>query len=300
VATSRILRLSLGALVGWTKLKNPVSRFFRPCFCCCDQLLTTTMPWCKDAYIDVAMNGRPFFAAAKSYSILAKQSSQTLQILRGATTLFQVFGVFAAATIGALTMFLYSWGHQLPPHTTYVLTCSGAVISFSTAMLYIMIFETVSNAILYCTVVEHLRSRKTGSQSGEPGGAVMAMFCPCVFRRELDALAQGDEAVVADYPPDLAVGGDVQGPEQKALLDRPVVAGYGDGGGGGGFRGAGGGNNLQEPSPVLIALDIARASQGGGRPIVAPARVKGKGKGKGQVQGQSQGQVLPESGIVGF
>lgn len=328
MASSRILRFVLGILGAWTKMDNPVSRFFRPCCSSCNFLLNTTIPWCKDAYTDVAMSGRAFVEAAINFRVLSKYSSQsfqTLQILRGATWLFQVFGVCAAACIGAVTMFVYSRGHDVDPHDTYLLACSGAVISFSTAMLFIMIFDTVSNTILYCIVVEQLRLRRDVPEaSGKVGNAVMAMFCPCAFyRRELGLFLLGEEP-----PPERTGSAPGDSADRQGLqgdLEGPPAGGGGGGGHGsvpsslgGGGGGSGGGWPGMPPvhnsagdggcgsctygswpgAPSMQATDCevgvaaSHLGKGGGRPGYAPVRSKGKGRGKGPSQVTGQAMVL--------
>mmetsp|Transcript_37230 Transcript_37230/g.105871 ORF Transcript_37230/g.105871 Transcript_37230/m.105871 type:complete len:692 (+) Transcript_37230:285-2360(+) len=183
VFLSRLLRLPLSLLVSWTKMHNPLGRIFSICCCCIDCLYSKTHPLSKNAFIDVAMNARPFVQAAKSADAVLMREADTIRILNGATWVFQFVGVTANAAFGACLMIWYSQcvvGDD--SDVTLVMAVAGATVSGATAFPFALIFDTVSDTILYCSEVEKLRHPPPPKASPPPARGVVSRYCHCLYK----------------------------------------------------------------------------------------------------------------------
>mmetsp|Transcript_119670 Transcript_119670/g.343770 ORF Transcript_119670/g.343770 Transcript_119670/m.343770 type:complete len:737 (+) Transcript_119670:93-2303(+) len=183
IFVTRFLRLPVGMIVSWTRLNNPVGRVFSHCCCGIESLYRAINPLSKNAFIDVAMNARPFFDAAHCADTVLMSEADTIRILNGATWVFQFVGVMANAALAACAMIWYC-GNVIGDDTDVVLVMSvaGAVTGGLTAFPFALIFDTVSDTIFYCSEVELLRNKSLQQQ--QPAlrkSNMVARLCPCVY-----------------------------------------------------------------------------------------------------------------------
>ncbi|CAK9111859.1 Choline transporter-like 1 [Durusdinium trenchii] len=162
-------RLTLGWLLEASQNQyNPVSYVISGC---CDTCLGcykrffTLMS--RNAYMDVSLQATAFNEASEHVNaILAMQhEASAMALLNGATWLFQLVGLAAIASIGHLAMGMeiqvVDRFHNLrsPDYVQQpeLLCVAGALLALAIAFPFMMLFDIVSDSILYCNTVQKMR-----------------------------------------------------------------------------------------------------------------------------------------------
>ncbi|CAK9016055.1 unnamed protein product [Durusdinium trenchii] len=138
------------------------------CDCCVSAYFTHLEPYCRNAYMDLALNARCFQESAWHASMVNAEFMATVNILNGATWIFQLAGLGAITSLGNFqiwTILRCYPGFQDPYSPDFVqnplfLACLGSVVSFVMAFPFMMIFDTVSDTILFAYIVQKLREEK--------------------------------------------------------------------------------------------------------------------------------------------
>ena len=125
-------------------------------------------PWCRNAYMDVALNSRCFHESAWHVSWVNAKFMTAVNILNGATWLFQLAGLGAITSLGHLqtcVIIKYYPGFEDPYSPDYVqnpflLSICGSVVAFTMAFPFMMIFDTVSDTVLFAYIVQKMREEK--------------------------------------------------------------------------------------------------------------------------------------------
>mmetsp|Transcript_34450 Transcript_34450/g.99242 ORF Transcript_34450/g.99242 Transcript_34450/m.99242 type:complete len:719 (-) Transcript_34450:93-2249(-) len=183
IFVTRLLRLPLSLLVSWTKMHNPLGKIFSFCCCGANHIYNKIHPLSKNAYIDVALNARPFWTAARCADAVMMHEADTIRILNGATWVFQFVGVTANAALGACLMIWYSnYVVGDDSDVTLVMAVAGAAIAGATAFPFALIFDTVSDTIFYCSEVDQLRHPPPPKPSRPGARGVVARYCPCLYK----------------------------------------------------------------------------------------------------------------------
>eukprot|EP00928_Gymnodinium_smaydae_P087369 TRINITY_DN7163_c0_g1_i1.p1 TRINITY_DN7163_c0_g1~~TRINITY_DN7163_c0_g1_i1.p1 ORF type:complete len:603 (-),score=118.63 TRINITY_DN7163_c0_g1_i1:101-1909(-) len=132
----------------------------------------------RNAFIEIAVNAKPFCPAAKRALKVVSSQAIAVGIVNGATWIIQVAGIGIIACGGAATTWFMCW-HVKPFNDVasehYVgdpvfVTGVAAAISFAVALAFVLVFDTVSDTILYCLASEELDGgprRSDGDASGE-------------------------------------------------------------------------------------------------------------------------------------
>lgn len=140
--------------------------------CCCDWLVDMYFdhfePWCRNAYMDLALNGQPFVKSALHASLVNAEFMTTVNILNGATWVFQLAGLGAITSLGHMqtcVIIRYYPGFTDPFSGDFVqnplfLSILGSVVAFVMAFPFMMIFDTVSDTILFAYIVQKIREEK--------------------------------------------------------------------------------------------------------------------------------------------
>ncbi|CAJ1368462.1 unnamed protein product [Effrenium voratum] len=170
VGTAQPFRIVLGVLSGAVRMEsNSVCAILS---CCCSfvvELYEVYLdPLSRNAYMDLALNAHNFYDCAYHAADVNAQHVDTVHILNGATWLFQVAGLGAITFLGHMQTCLiikYYPGFEDRYSPDYVqnpffLSICGAVVSFVMSFPFMMIFDTVSDTILFCWIVEKNREEK--------------------------------------------------------------------------------------------------------------------------------------------
>lgn len=167
VGSIQPLRLALGFVHAAVEMEsNSVLAVLSCCCNCVSDLYTLYLePLSRNAYMDLALNARDFWDSAAHALEVNSFQADTIHILNGATWLFQVAGLGAITFLGNLQTWLimrYYPGFLDPYSAVYVqdpafLAIGGAVASFTMAFPFMMIFDTVSDTILFCWIVHNQR-----------------------------------------------------------------------------------------------------------------------------------------------
>eukprot|EP00438_Fugacium_kawagutii_P007261 Skav221920 [mRNA] locus=scaffold5163:72528:89997:- [translate_table: standard] len=179
VGVAQPFRIAIGLLAGMVRLDgNSVGIF--SCFCSwiVDAYMVYLEPWCRNAYMDVALNGLNFYESALH---TAWEYMTVVNILNGATWLFQLAGLGAITSLGHLqtwdfdvsrpgtrcseVIIKYYPGFEDPFSPDYVqnpflLSLCGSAVAFIMAFPFMMIFDTVSDTILFAYIVQKMREEK--------------------------------------------------------------------------------------------------------------------------------------------
>lgn len=188
VYLSRFVRSLVTVLVSWTRVENPISRCFRHLCCACDGLFNSVNGLSKNAFIDVAMSGRGFYESAAGFQRLfedAEDDGEVFVILNGATWILQCLGIVANAGLGACYQLWYCVAYIGDDRGVVLLMALiGALAGGVAAAPFLLMFDTITDTILFCSRIDHLRH--VGSMVMKPvdAGPGMSRFCPCVFRRD--------------------------------------------------------------------------------------------------------------------
>lgn len=163
------IRLAFGLMAGLVSFdRNSVGLV--SCFCdCVVQVYRNSLePWCRNAYMDVALNSRCFHESAWHVSWVNAKFMTAVNILNGATWLFQLAGLGAITSLGHLqtcVIIKYYPGFEDPYSPDYVqnpflLSICGSVVAFTMAFPFMMIFDTVSDTVLFAYIVQKMREEK--------------------------------------------------------------------------------------------------------------------------------------------
>lgn len=161
-------RFVLGLMTGVARMDgNPIGRMIGACCCCCVSLYEGVFgPIGRNAYLEVVRSSRPFMESAwLSQDIL--DDDDTVHLLNGATFLFQALGVGIIGTLGnMLTQFAVKFGingkdFNEERDAWYVFNPSaeafaGTCVAVFVATPFMMLFDIVSDTVLYCYTVEGL------------------------------------------------------------------------------------------------------------------------------------------------
>jgi len=117
----------------------------------------------KEAYLVVSVESVNFFEAAeRAYNIIAMQV-EAVSSLQGATTLFQIGGLVSITTAGAalawgmcrlMSMFCES-SSSVFVSAPELVAAAAACVSLLTALSFTLIFDTVSDSMLFCWALEN-------------------------------------------------------------------------------------------------------------------------------------------------
>mmetsp|Transcript_137081 Transcript_137081/g.382248 ORF Transcript_137081/g.382248 Transcript_137081/m.382248 type:complete len:615 (-) Transcript_137081:428-2272(-) len=158
---------------------TPVGFLIGCCCCCCVSCFDRFFAFLTyNAYMDVAMNSTGFCQAARDALDVQGSEEEAIQILNGATWLFQIFGLCCIALLGDTVTFTIvrhsSFADTSDPHYVHnpeIMGLSGSIIAAFVAVPFLMIFDTVSDTIIYCYAV---RQRRAAAQGGEqPDGCLL-------------------------------------------------------------------------------------------------------------------------------
>ena len=168
-------RLTLGWILAATHNEyNPVGYMLGGC---CDSCLGCykrfLMLLNRNAYMDVSLQASPFDEAAQHVkSILSMEhEASALALLNGATWLFQIVGLASIASIGHLVVSFEIQAmdrlHNLrsPDYVQQptLLCLAGALLAIFIAFPFMMLFDIVSDSILYCRTVQKMRHQAATS-----------------------------------------------------------------------------------------------------------------------------------------
>lgn len=135
------------------------------CFIDCFQVLE---PYSRNIYMAVALNARPCFMSAYHAQEIVASRAATFRILDGATWLFQAAGLGAITSLGHVQMFLVvhctsifknPMSAYYLPNPGFLILC-GTVICAVVAFPFMVLFDTVSDTILFCKIVDDQRKWK--------------------------------------------------------------------------------------------------------------------------------------------
>ncbi|CAJ1369181.1 unnamed protein product [Effrenium voratum] len=171
-------RISLGWLEETTKNQyNPVGAILGGC---CDCFLHFYRRFfhvmSRHAFLDVSLQASPFDEAARHALSVLESESSAVSVLNGATWTFQIVGLGTIASIGHLvTTFeiqsrpeLHSIQSPNYVQQPELLCMAGAVLAFAVAFPFMMMFDVVSDSILFCRSVQKMRH-----QANKPGVSAM-------------------------------------------------------------------------------------------------------------------------------
>ena len=163
------IRLSFALLAGLVQFdRNSVGIVSSLCDCMVSVYRNHLEPWCRNAYMDVALNSRSFYESAWHVSWVNAKFMSAVNILNGATSLFQLAGLGAITSMGHLqtcVIIKYYPGFEDPYSPDYVqnpflLGIFGAGVAFTMAFPFMMLFDTVSDTVLFAYIVQKMREEK--------------------------------------------------------------------------------------------------------------------------------------------
>lgn len=170
-------RIILGALTSASRMHQNALGYLLSC--CCDCLVNFfenfLEPLSRSAYMDLALNARPFVESAYHASDVSNAEGDTQHILSGATWLFQLAGLGGITVLGNLQAFcIIHWypGFMDPESEYYVqnpefLQMCGAGLCFVVAFPFMILFSTVCDTILFCWTVDRQRTNQHSSSMFE-------------------------------------------------------------------------------------------------------------------------------------
>lgn len=169
VGVAQPFRLVTGVLAGMVRLERNSMGIFS-CFCSwmVEAHVIYLEPWCRNAYMDVALNALCFYESALHTAWVNHEYMNVVNILNGATWLFQLAGLGAITSLGHLqtcVIIKYYPGFEDPFSPDYVqnpflLSLCGSAVAFIMAFPFMMIFDTVSDTILFAYIVQKMREEK--------------------------------------------------------------------------------------------------------------------------------------------
>jgi len=179
----RPLRLVFGAVsaLGKSRTQSPLGCLLRSCCCCLADIYENHLELLsKNAYMEVALSGSNLRSAAKSALQITRTDSGLYSVLNGATWFFQLAGVGLIMLLGNIVAYFVIsscrakawhgrpgcsaiwWGNE--EVGLYVSLCTwGAGL---TALPFLLVFDTVSDAILYSHLVAKQRMARRPESNG--------------------------------------------------------------------------------------------------------------------------------------
>jgi len=188
ISCTRWLRMLLEILIPHSEGGgNPISDcLLKVCVCCvvCFEKFLRFVN--KNAYMEVAINGGDFCQAAHQAMLVMSNELVSAAILNGATWLFQLTGLVGIASSGALVAFLmctHLYVYCDPLSAYYVtdplmVTGVAFVLCFLAALPFMIVFDHVSDTILYCFALDEK----------EGGGKAAKVADTATGRPEMQAL----------------------------------------------------------------------------------------------------------------
>lgn len=192
-------RIVFGVLTSVARMEhNPIGRVIGAACCCFVEFYETVLePMSRNAYMEVAMSSMPFCEASQfTQDILAEDD--VAHLLNGATWLFQIAGLGSIAASGFLmTQLFVTFGvgsdkFSDPLESDYVFNVTvhslmGGIISLFVAFPFMMLFDLVSDAVLYCYLIEQMRKAAEEEIEGDFTKSVREYLgdlvgCSCSFR----------------------------------------------------------------------------------------------------------------------
>jgi len=178
IAVVRSVRMALAYA---EKLANDTYNCAAACiakaFLCCFTCIQNGLEFLnKNAYIDVAITSSNFCSAASRATLVVSSEMTAVSALNGACWIVQLAGLGAITGLGSVASWLLVTrvGNFSDPnspsyvHDPVFLTLVAAVISFLVAFIFMIVFDTVSDSILYCYALEKRRHRGRTENDGEP------------------------------------------------------------------------------------------------------------------------------------
>lgn len=170
ISSTRVVRYILTWIIPNSQNKgNPVSAcLVSTCACCVSCFERFLRFLTKNAYMDVAINGSDFCKAAHQSFLVLQSELTAVGVLNGATWLFQLTGLGGIAVGGAYLTFLmctHIYVYADPTSKYFIedplfLCGVSFTICFLVAVPFMLVFDQVSDTILYCYAIEEDRSKK--------------------------------------------------------------------------------------------------------------------------------------------
>mmetsp|Transcript_18371 Transcript_18371/g.52619 ORF Transcript_18371/g.52619 Transcript_18371/m.52619 type:complete len:609 (-) Transcript_18371:185-2011(-) len=197
IGTTGWLRFILTLIIPSSGIKgNPLTDcILGVCTCCVACFERFLRFLTKNAYIDVAVYGSDFCKAAHNSWLTLCDEAIAVVLLNGATWLFQLTGLGGIAAGGAYVTFLMVTHIYVYADTESLFfvedpiffAAVSFVINFVVALPFMIVFDQVSDTILFCYASEELRQRKAGGVAFA-GGAVAVGVAGGDRRPEMQAL----------------------------------------------------------------------------------------------------------------
>lgn len=124
--------------------------------------------WNKCAYMDVAITSENFCRAAKRSTSIISNEVPAVAMLRGAQFIFQVAGLGIITLVPAMAVWLIcKIAYRItdeetsftPEHLRWVVL-GAALVSLLVASNFMVVYDTVSDTILYCFAIDQRRHRQ--------------------------------------------------------------------------------------------------------------------------------------------
>lgn len=157
IGICRPVHVTLGNFISFVKLKgNPLGWLLRSCcmtgVAAYDQHIA---PLSKAAFADVALKSNPYCKAARRAHGHVVDQADAARILSGATILIQWCSSAFFGFIGGLVGFAEQYEHEHATHfEDLVVISASAIVAICVHLPFTLLFDTVSDAILYCIEVE--------------------------------------------------------------------------------------------------------------------------------------------------
>lgn len=189
----RPVSLTLGGFVAFLQVRgNPVGHILRACCCCSNPFENWIRPVNKIAYVDVVMSAAPFCEAARQSLDTVKKQDTTVRVLNGATWIIQVAAVAFNAGVGAIVTIIRCETSNDDNAVTLVIAAAAAIVAVLVALPFAMIFDTVSDTILYCLELQRQRELQVKAKERH------AYCAPCLVRG-LEPFSEESSCVRSTY-----------------------------------------------------------------------------------------------------
>jgi hypothetical protein len=201
VASTRLLRLIVGFVAKQVRSEGNVAT--EAASGCCMCILKCLQSWIeflnKNAYMDIAVNNSNFCSGARrAFSVLVHNMPE-VGALNGACWIISLAGCGAITAIGVLSTFLLlehvetfndpasEWCVQ---DRTPVLIAAG-LVCFGIGHSFMMVFDMVSDTILYCKCAEEIRREDgelelDGQYAPASLAALIELECPALGKKPVN------------------------------------------------------------------------------------------------------------------
>lgn len=178
VANVRVVRFVLSFLAREAKdIENQVGDSVAAVCVYCTQCFQRFVEYVnKNAYMDIAINSTSFCSAAYHSLQIMTGEVESVAFLSGACIIFQFVGAGGITTASvSFVLFMISYSesfttitspHYIQPGDQIVVLAATAIISFTIAVNFLVVFDTVADTMLYCWAVERRRARKGQIRDG--------------------------------------------------------------------------------------------------------------------------------------